>query len=501
MRGRVAGSERGFRWSLAIQRGEKPAMIRSARRSRPSIHPLTWTVAGGVALLIAGCGPLQSTRTTAPTYGGDAATPSSGSSHADTYVYGEPTGSAASPSDLGVITTSSHRTDMTVSTTTPAHTTPAHHKSTLPTPSSDPFAFNVKASSMGGSPSGSTPEAYMTPADMRSIGLYGDLPERLHDPDSLDGFTNTRQVTESAVGWDWDPEVDRTGEWLVFSSTMHKTAPELYLKKVNGRTVTQLTSDPAQDVMPTFSPDSRRIAFCSNRDGDFDIYIMSIDGAKVVQVTNDEDHEMHPSWSPDGKRLAYCKLGLQTRRWEMWVIDLENFTRHFLDYGLFPQWCPDPSTSKLVFQRGREAGSRYYSIWTIDVLENEAINPTEIVTAANAAVMNPSWSPTGDRIVFSTVVETADKPNFADLWAINVDGTGRTNLTNGRFANFLPTWGADGRIYFVSNRSGVDNIWAIEPSRVLDLSGPQGRGLASQPAPDAPAMATVTEDPSGPDGP
>ena len=48
----------------------------------------------------------------------------------------------------------------------------------------------------------------------------------------------------------------------------------------------------------------------------------------------------------------------------------------------------------------------------------------------------------------------------SDLWVINLDGTDLITLTNGQFANFEPVWAADGSIYFVSNRSGLDNIWA-----------------------------------------
>ncbi|MFM2165307.1 MAG: hypothetical protein RL325_1744, partial [Planctomycetota bacterium] len=80
------------------------------------------------------------------------------------------------------------------------------------------------------------------------------------------------------------------------------------------------------------------------------------------------------------------------------------------------------------------------------------------------AVLQPSWAPDGGKIVFTTVVSPgsdAEWPEQSDIWIINADGTSRIGLTNGRFRNMQPTWGADGRVYFVSNRNGIENIWSI----------------------------------------
>jgi hypothetical protein len=50
------------------------------------------------------------------------------------------------------------------------------------------------------------------------------------------------------------------------------------------------------------------------------------------------------------------------------------------------------------------------------------------------------------------------------VWVVNIDGSQRMNLTNGQFANFQPVWSGDGSVYFVSDRSGIDNLWAITAS-------------------------------------
>ena len=160
---------------------------------------------------------------------------------------------------------------------------------------------------------------------------------------------------------------------MLFASTQHSTTSDIYVKSTRGRTLTQLTTDPADDIMPIFHPLGDRVAFASNRAGNWDIYVMSVGGGQPMKVTDESEHELHPSWSPDGKRLIYCKLGSRSNRWEMWVVDTENpGVRRFLDYGLFPQWCPDVARSKILFQRARQRGSRFFSVWTIDYLNGDA---------------------------------------------------------------------------------------------------------------------------------
>ena len=336
-------------------------------------------------------------------------------------------------------------------------------------------------------PQSATPAAAPNPAPRasRTLNLYGELENSGPDAGSqLDGSTNLVQVTFATEGACVDPEIDRAGNLLAFASTMHRRTSDIYLKSVNGKTLTQLTSDPADDVMPAFSPDGTKIAFASNRSGNWDIYLTGVDGGPPTQITNEADPELHPTWSPDGRFLAYCRFGAQSARWEIWMTEVANpGVKRFLDYGVFPEWCPDVAHSKIVFQRAKQRGSRDYSIWTIDITYGQASQPTEIVSAANAALINPSWSADGAHIVFVVVVDPQEdgaRPKQSDVWVVNIDGANRINLTNGQFANFQPVWASDGSVYFVSDRSGIDNVWAVKAGR--GAPGPSGTMDKPQPA-------------------
>jgi len=64
-----------------------------------------------------------------------------------------------------------------------------------------------------------------------------------------------------------------------------------------------------QDLASTPAGDSAgRIAFSSNRDGDFEIYVMNADGSGQTRLTSNSVHDFRPAWSPDGEQIAFGVL-------------------------------------------------------------------------------------------------------------------------------------------------------------------------------------------------
>lgn len=291
-------------------------------------------------------------------------------------------------------------------------------------------------------------------------------------PELRDGMDNVQRVTFATEGADFDPAVTPDGQHLVFASTRHRANADLYIKRIGASAVTQLTNDPGKDMMPAVSPDGKLVAFASSRSGNWDIYLTDIAGGQPIQLTNDPAAEIHPSFSFDGKWLVYCQLGEQSGQWELVLIELANpAVKRFIGYGLFPNWSP--VADRIVFQRARERGTRWYSVWTIDLVNGEAMRPTEIAASANCAVITPDWSPDGRHIVFCTVMaQGQDKAKQSDVWVVDVDGRNRTNLTRSRFANLQPIWASDGSIFFTSNRSLADgeNVWSLRPDHALQVA-------------------------------
>ena len=350
-------------------------------------------------------------------------------------------------------------------------------------------------------------QAILATARSHEITLFGDLPER--GPVGYEPRTAIalKQHTFTEEGVDFDPDIDRSGARVVFASTRHNLRPDLYLKAVDGVAVTQLTADPAADVQPMFSPDGKRIAFASDRAGNWDLWILELDGSQPIQVTQSAADELHPSWSPDGSRLVYCSLQPGSSQWELWVTDaVAGGKRKFIGYGLFPEWSPAGNT--ILFQRARERGGRWFSIWMLELIDDEPRYPTELAYSTDWALIQPTWSPDGRRVAYTSVPTTvaaepataggagetgpAGPPNQADVWLVNVDGRGRVCLTDGHQANFGATFGQDGQVFFASNRVGPgrENIWSARP--LGDPLAPVDAALrtAEQPAVNGPATAT-----------
>ncbi len=121
---------------------------------------------------------------------------------------------------------------------------------------------------------------------------------------------NTRDNTSADCGFRvarscrHEAQARRTDEKIAFVSDRDGNY-EIYVMNPDGSDVTRLTHDPALDYHPAWSPDGTRIAFASNREGNFDIYVMDPDGSNMRALTSGPKNDYSPSWSPDGRRLVF----------------------------------------------------------------------------------------------------------------------------------------------------------------------------------------------------
>jgi TolB protein len=74
----------------------------------------------------------------------------------------------------------------------------------------------------------------------------------------------------------------------------------------DGSDQARLTDNLLGNYFPSWSPDGKRIAFTSERDGNSEIYIMNADGSGQIRLTNNKASDGMPTWSPDGKRIVFC---------------------------------------------------------------------------------------------------------------------------------------------------------------------------------------------------
>ena len=80
---------------------------------------------------------------------------------------------------------------------------------------------------------------------------------------------------------------------------------DIYVMNADGSGARTLTHNALQNAEPAWSPDGRKIAFRSTRNGNRDIYVMNADGSGKRNLTRNAAWDSRPSWSPDGRKIAF----------------------------------------------------------------------------------------------------------------------------------------------------------------------------------------------------
>ena len=223
---------------------------------------------------------------------------------------------------------------------------------------------------------------------------------------------------------------------------------EIYVMNADGSGVTNLTNNSDHDVAPAWSPDGKRIAFRSDRDGNWEIYVMNADGSGVTRLTNDSARDSSPAWSPDGRRIAFRSD--RDGNWEIYVMNADgsgvtNLTNDSASDD-FPGWSPDGK--RIAFDSDRDGNREIY------VMNADGSGVTRL-TNDSASDNSPAWSPEGRRIAF----ESYRDGNW-EVYVMNTDGSGVTNLTNAH--GIGPNWSPEGRrITFRSDRDGNFEIYVM----------------------------------------
>jgi dipeptidyl aminopeptidase/acylaminoacyl peptidase len=106
-----------------------------------------------------------------------------------------------------------------------------------------------------------------------------------------------------------DPQVSPDGRWVAYTvgtpdREANRTATNLWLVAVAGGEPRQLTRS-GRDRRPRWSPDGRRLAFLSTRDGAAQVYVIALDGGEAKKLTTLSTGADNVLWAPDGKWLAF----------------------------------------------------------------------------------------------------------------------------------------------------------------------------------------------------
>ncbi len=283
-----------------------------------------------------------------------------------------------------------------------------------------------------------------------------------------------RRLGPAFPDMDWSPG----GQKIVFTTWGDRRPSgrgDIYVMNADGSGRERLTTNPGPDSDPAWSPDGRKIAFVSGRDGNSGIYVMNADGTQQRLLMRAKvSYPPQLVWSPDGQKLAFT-VALTSGpdgNLEIYVMNadgsgLRNLTRSRVRDS-YPVWSPD----------GRRIA--FESDWQVNVMNADGSPAPRRLTHNGGRNFNPTWSPDGQRIAFEHRRRQGTS-HWVGAWGykvyvMNADGSGRRRLTHG---GSQPRWSPDGRqIAFVSKRDGYPDIY------VMNANGSRQRNLTRTPGAD-----------------
>jgi dipeptidyl aminopeptidase/acylaminoacyl peptidase len=234
----------------------------------------------------------------------------------------------------------------------------------------------------------------------------------------------TRNVSFDASEGTWiSLDVSPDGRTIVF-----ELLGDLYTTPIGGGTATRLTSGPAFDSQPRWSPDGKRIVFLSDRSGAENVWLCDADGSKTKALTKGTNNlYASPEWTPDGNFIVVSRSsGVLGSVYELWLIHKDGGSgAAMLRVQAGPNLPPPMNTLGAAFgkdpryiwvsrHRGGFGYNLQYPLWQLAIYDRQngrLFTQTDLYGSG----MRPALSSDGKWLVYATRYDAETGLRLRDL--------------------------------------------------------------------------------------
>jgi TolB protein len=253
------------------------------------------------------------------------------------------------------------------------------------------------------------------------------------------------------------PAGERSALELVYERTVGGNL-DLYVAAAAGGLERRLTSDPAPDALPRWSRDGRWIYFTSERSGNWQIYRVRAEGGEPERVRSNAHREWQVEPSPDGRSIAF--LSNQEGPEYLFTMDLATraeriLARHGNSSILGnPSWSP--SSDRVLFSSNWRIG---HQIYLFDLGKGEERRLTQF----RAGGCEPRFHPDGRHVMHVSRGHLSDKSRLVEK---DLETGEQKVLVDWPALNYTPAYAPDAsEVAFTSNITGD---WVVYRQRLSD---------------------------------
>lgn len=218
--------------------------------------------------------------------------------------------------------------------------------------------------------------------DGRTIAFDSDRLGGVSRAWAIDADGSNPRALANGYGARWSPD----GTKLIYTGQESVSVYAVYISNADGSSPRRLTTNPAGEVRPAWSPDGRQIVFSAYPDGDMNLYVVNSDGTGQRQLTHVSGFSDEAVWSPDGTRIAF-EHGAANQLAAVHVINADGTNDHTLSpFGCgMPSWSPD--SQQIAYQCATETSlPRIYRM-------NADGSQKRVITTRGYFSIGPSWKP------------------------------------------------------------------------------------------------------------